>query len=115
MTIGVQLVGGSTIRAFGDHASSDAPWYYHFWFVVTQFVIGSLAVVLASLAMIRTPSRMSAVALSIAAAVFLQGTVSLYYRVVVSHFGYDAPLSRGPVSPWVGPRPLPRCGRSLRF
>ena len=30
--------------------------------------------------------------MAIAGGVFLQGIVVLYYRVIVSHFGYDVPF-----------------------
>ena len=57
-----------------------------------QFLLGVLALVLASLATLRDPSRLAAIVMAIAGGVFLQGIVVLYYRVIVSHFGYDVPF-----------------------
>ena len=87
----VQLVG-DTIRAFGNRGISGPPWYFDTWFVVLAFLLGALALALASLAALRNPSGLTAVAMAIAGGVFVQGSFSLYYRVIVSHFGYDVPL-----------------------
>jgi hypothetical protein len=84
-------LGGDTIRAFGDQ-SPEPPWYLDTWFVVVQFLLGALALALASVAALRSPSRLAAVVMAIAGGVFLQGVVLLYYRVIVSHFGYDIPF-----------------------
>jgi hypothetical protein len=83
---------GDTIRAFGDQPPTNQPWYLDTWFIVLQFLLGVLALVLASLATLRHPSRLAAVVMAIAGGVFLQGIVVLYYRVIVSHFGYDVPF-----------------------
>ena len=87
----IQLAG-DTIRAFGDHAPADQPWYLDTWFIVLQFLLGTLALVLASLAALRNPSRLAVVVMAIAGGAFVQGVVVLYYRVVVSFLGYDVPL-----------------------
>ena len=55
------------------------------------FLRGALALARASLAVLREPSRLAAIVMAIAGGVFLQGIVVLYYRVIVSHFGYDVP------------------------
>ena len=83
---------GDTIRAFGDQPPTNQPWYLDTWFIVLQFLLGVLALVLASLATLRDPSRLAAIVMAIAGGVFLQGIVVLYYRVIVSHFGYDVPF-----------------------
>ena len=85
-------LGGDTVRSFGDRSVPDQPWYFDTWFVVVQFLLGALALALASVAVGRNPGRLSAVAMAIAGGVFLQGFVLLYYRVVVSWIGYDVPL-----------------------
>ena len=59
---------------------------------MVQFLIGVVALALASMAAVRNPGRLAAVAMAIAGGVFLQGIVLLYYRVIVSHFGYDVPF-----------------------
>jgi hypothetical protein len=91
MAVAVHLLG-DTIRAFGDPAQTGQPWYLDTWFVVLQFLIGVVALALASLAAVRSPGRLPAVAMAIAGGVFLQGFVYIYYRVVVSYFGYDVPF-----------------------
>ena len=58
-------------------------WYLDTWFIVLQFLLGVLALALASLAVLREPSRLAAVAMAIAGGVFVQGMVVLYYRVIV--------------------------------
>jgi len=87
----VHLVG-DTIRAFAGEPPAGQPWYLETWFIVLQFLLGVLALTLASLAILREPSRFAAIVMAIAGGVFLQGIVVLYYRVIVSHFGYDVPF-----------------------
>ena len=87
----VHLVG-DTIRAFAGEPPTGQPWYLETWFIVLQFLLGVLALALASLAVLREPSRLAAIVMAIAGGVFLQGIVVLYYRVIVSHFGYDVPF-----------------------
>jgi hypothetical protein len=88
----VIVLAGDTIRAFGDNDLTGTPWYFDTWFVVLQFLLGALALALASVGALRNPGGLSALAMAIAGGVFLQGSFSLYYRVIVSHFGYDVPL-----------------------
>jgi hypothetical protein len=86
-------LGADTVRAFGDQTiAGEQPWYFDTWFVVVQFLLGVVALALASVAMIRDPGRLAAVAMAIGGGVFLQGFVLLYYRVVVNFIGYDVPL-----------------------
>ena len=87
----VHLIG-DTIRAFAGEPPTGQPWYLDTWFIVLQFLLGVLALALASLAVLREPSRFAAIVMAIAGGVFLQGIVVLYYRVIVSHFGYDVPF-----------------------
>ena len=87
----VHLIG-DTIRAFAGQAPTGQPWYLETWFIVLQFLLGVLALALASVAVLREPSRFAAIVMAIAGGAFLQGIVVLYYRVIVSHFGYDVPF-----------------------
>jgi hypothetical protein len=87
----VHLIG-DTIRAFAGQAPTGQPWYLETWFIVLQFLLGAIALTLASLAVLRDPSRLAAIVMAIAGGAFLQGMVVLFYRVVVSHFGYDVPF-----------------------
>ena len=88
----VIVLAGDTIRAFGDNDLTGTPWYFDTWFVVLQFLLGALALALAFVGALRIPGGLSALAMAIAGGVFLQGSFSLYYRVIISHFGYDVPL-----------------------
>jgi hypothetical protein len=86
-------LGADTVRALGDQTTAgEQPWYFDTWFVVVQFLLGVIALALASVAMVRDPGRLSAVAMAIGGGVFMQGFVLLYYRVVVNLMGYGVPL-----------------------
>ena len=91
LMIAAQVVG-DTLRAFGDHSSFDTPWYFTTWYIVALLVVGACALVLATVAVLRRTGVAAALVLGIAAVVFAQGFLDVYYRVVVSHFGYGAPL-----------------------
>ena len=86
-------LGGDTVRSFGDRGVPDQPWYFDTWFIVVQFLLGALALALASVAVGRNPGRRSAIAMADRRReALLQGFVLLYYRVVVSWIGYGVPL-----------------------
>jgi hypothetical protein len=91
VTVAIQLFG-DTIVAFRDISSVGWPWYYETWFIFVAILIMGIAMVLASVAVLRQPGRFSWIVFAMAAAGLLQGAIQLYYRIIVSHFGYDIPL-----------------------
>jgi hypothetical protein len=84
-------IGADTIQAFGD-GYPGTPWFYSFWFELIQALISVAAVTLAALCLRSAATRATALIFAIASAVAFQSLIVIFYRVVVSHFGYGTSL-----------------------
>ena len=85
-------VTGDTIRAFKENPSFENPWYFKFWFEAVELGAAIAGLALGIVTALRTKSALGLIIVILAGGAFMQGFLVMFYRVVVSHFGYGSDL-----------------------